>query len=71
MDKQQIINIIGKKICYYRKLKGFSQLDLAAIVNIEKSNLSRLENGRTNPTISTLVDICNALNIDLTLLFDW
>ena len=70
MDKQQVIRKIGNKICEYRELKGLSQLDLSAIVNIEKSNLSRLENGRTNPTIATLVDICNALSIDIKLLFD-
>lgn len=72
MDSRQIIINIGKKICYYRELKGFSQTDLAANLNplSDKTSISRLENGRTNPTVKTLVDICRVLEIDIKDLFD-
>lgn len=46
--------------------KGLSVQELAYRCNIERSNLSRLEAGRTNMTIKTLCIICNALEIKLT-----
>ena len=42
-----------------------SQQDLSAICNMEKSNFSRLEAGRTNPTIFTLKKIADNLEIEL------
>lgn len=41
------------------------QQDLAAKCNIEKSNLSRLEAGGTNPTIYTLFKIAECLDISI------
>jgi ribosome-binding protein aMBF1 (putative translation factor) len=60
---------IGKQIQKLRELKGLSQQDLAAKCNFEKSNMSRLEAGRVNPTISTLEKVANALNVSLVELF--
>lgn len=41
------------------------QQDLAAKCNIEKSNLSRLEAGGTNPTLYTLKKIADNLGVCL------
>ena len=60
---------IGKKIKEIRELKGISQQDLAAKCNFEKSNMSRLEAGKVNSTISTLQKVSNALEIDIVELF--
>ena len=60
---------IGKHIQKVRDLKGISQQDLAAKCNFEKSNMSRLEAGRVNPTLSTLEKVANALDITLAELF--
>ena len=54
---------IGKKICKLRKEKGFSLSKLAEIAGISKSTLSAIESGESNPTISTLWAIANALNV--------
>ena len=56
---------IGKKIKEIRELKGISQQVLAAKCNFEKSNLSRLESGKVNSTISTLEKVSKALEIDI------
>lgn len=66
-DKLQIR--IGKRIQEIRESKGISQQVLAAKCNFEKSNMSRLEAGRVNPTLSTLEKICKALEIDIVELF--
>ena len=63
-DNSLQINV-GKQIQKLRELKGISQQDLAAKCNFEKSNMSRLEAGRVNPTLSTLEKIANALQVTL------
>lgn len=60
---------VGKHIQKLRELKGISQQDLAAKCNFEKSNMSRLEAGKVNPTLSTLEKVANALDITLAELF--
>lgn len=62
---------VGKQIQRLRELKGISQQDLAAKCNFEKSNMSRLEAGRVNPTLSTLEKICKALEVNISELFNF
>ncbi|WP_319231148.1 helix-turn-helix transcriptional regulator [Draconibacterium orientale] len=70
MNIDQLQIKIGNRIRVLRESKGISQQNLAAICNFEKANLSRLEAGRTNPTISTLYKISQALKISLSELID-
>jgi ribosome-binding protein aMBF1 (putative translation factor) len=62
---------VGKQIQKLRELKGISQQDLAAKCNFEKSNMSRLEAGRVNPTLSTLEKVAKALDVTLAELFSF
>lgn len=70
MKKEQIQKIIGERIKLMRESKGISQQVLAAICNFEKGNMSRIEAGRTNPTLFTLYKISQALEIKITDLVD-
>lgn len=60
---------IGKQIRSIREAKEISQQDFAAICNFEKSNMSRIESGRSNLTLKTLHTIAQALCIDISDLF--
>lgn len=60
---------VGKRIQEIRIEKNLSQQDLAAKCNFEKSNMSRLEAGRANATLSTLEKVCEALQINCIELF--
>ena len=60
---------VGKRIQKIRSEKKISQQDLAAKCNFEKSNLSRLEAGRANATLSTLEIVSKALEINTIELF--
>jgi transcriptional regulator with XRE-family HTH domain len=60
---------VGKRIQEIRIEKNISQQDLAAKCNFEKSNMSRLEAGRANATLTTLEKICDALQINYVELF--
>ena len=65
MEKEIVLIRIGMNIKDLREEKNISQQDLAAACNFEKSNMSRIEAGRTNLTIGTLLKICNVLNVRL------
>ena len=60
---------VGKRIQVIRIEKNLSQQDLAAKCNFEKSNMSRLEAGRANATLSTIEIVANALEVDVVELF--
>ena len=62
---------VGKCIQEIRYKKKISQQDLAAKCNFEKSNMSRLEAGKVNPTLATLEKISNALEVNITELFNF
>ena len=70
MNKEELQKIIGSRIKQLRESKGVTQQDLAAMCNFEKGNMSRLEAGRTNPTITTLYKISQALNVKIIDLLD-
>jgi len=65
LDKQEILISVGNKIKEIRQEKGLSQLDLVGKMdgNIDVTNISRIEKGRTNPTVYTLFRIALALEI--------
>ncbi len=69
MSENSLQIIVGKNIQKIRESKGISQQELAAKCNFEKSNMSRLEAGRVNPTLSTLEKVAKALDVSLTELF--
>jgi len=73
--KQLICKLIGAKIRYYRTLSGMnqgglSQTDVAKLANLHPDTISRLERGAYNDSVplSTLIDIADALGIDVALL---
>ena len=65
IDKEDLQTAIGKRIKTLREERNIHQQDLTAKCNIEKSNLSRLEAGGTNPTIYTLFKIAECLDISI------
>lgn len=64
MKKSELLKIVGKRIQNLRLSKGLSQVDLVGKMegNIDTTNISRIESGRTNPTIFTLYRIAVALD---------
>lgn len=68
MEKLEIFKQVGKNIQQIRQSKGLSQVDLVGCIegNIDTTNISRIEQGRTNPTLLTLYHIAQALEVPLT-----
>jgi putative transcriptional regulator len=71
MDKIEFQKRLAKQIVILRREKGLSQVDFGHLIEMEKQNVNRLENGRTNPTAYTLKKIAIALEIPLYRLFDF
>lgn len=65
------LKLLGKNIVRLRKEKDLSQAELAYRIGMEKSNLSVIENGRSNPQIITLIKLAAALDIPLPKLLDF
>lgn len=65
MEKSELLQNVGKKIQKIRTEKGLTQVDLVGRIEgeIDTTNISRIESGRTNPTIYTLYRIAVALDI--------
>jgi len=61
---------IGQRIIALREQKGWSQSDLARACSKDRQAIEKLENGRVNPTLYTLLEIANALEIALSKLVD-
>lgn len=62
MNKEDLLIAIGRNIKKIREEKNISQAELAARCNYEKSNMSRIESGKTNLTIGTLLNIAKSLD---------
>lgn len=65
MTKEQVLKQIGLRIRQLREENKLSIQDLADKLDIEYTNVVRIEKGRANFTIGTLVKIANALNVSL------
>ena len=62
---------IGERIRAYRKLRKFSQEQLAEKINISPTHMSHIETGSTKLSLPVLVDIAQVLNVSTdTLLFE-
>jgi transcriptional regulator with XRE-family HTH domain len=65
-DKEEIF---GKILQDERKAKNVSQEKLAKLTGLDRTSISLIENGKRNPTFSTIVKICSALEIPPSELF--
>lgn len=69
IDKEGLIQI-GLRIKQLRKEKNMSQEQVAFSANISLSQISKLESGRHNTSISSILSICRALNITISDFFN-
>ena len=71
MNKEQLKKKVGQRIVELRSQKGWSQSDLARACNKDRQALEKLENGKVNPTIYSLLEIAKALEVPLKELVDF
>lgn len=61
--------IFGKLLQEQRKAKNISQEKLAKLAGLDRTFISLIENGKRNPTFTTILKICSALEIEPSELF--
>jgi len=59
------LKIIGRNIVRIRKAKGMTQEDLCGAIEMDRSYISEVENGKANASITTLLKIAEALEVDI------
>ena len=73
MDQRQSAKYkqLGLNIAYYRKSRGLSQSQLAELVNISRTHMSRIEIADCAVSLDVVFDICDVLDIKPCQLFDF
>ena len=64
MNKREFQITLGKRIKQLRESKGVSQVELSHLIEIERSNMSRIESGNTNPSSYLLYNISQKLQVE-------
>ncbi len=73
MEKQFFdkYRLLGLNISYFRKAQGLSQSQLAEMVNISRTHMSRIETADCAVSLDVVFAICDALEITPNKLFDF
>ncbi len=71
MTKDELKKKIGQRIVELRTQKGWSQSDLARACHKDRQAMEKLENGKVNPTLYSLLEISKALGVPLKKLVDF
>lgn len=63
---------LGLNIAFYRKMKGLNQDELASIVGVSRTHISKIEapNIISSPSLELIFDIADALNVEPSKLFE-
>ena len=64
---------IGLNIAHYRKLRGYSQMEFAELIDVSRTHLSNIEapKMKTSLSLDLLFKISDALKIDIKELFNF
>jgi len=56
---------LGENLKRIRTAKGISQGEISRKLEVDKSCVSNIENGKTNPTLSTIAKIAKAIGVSV------
>ncbi len=60
---------LGNNLKAIRTAKNITQSELAELLSVDKSFVSNIENGKNNPTLSTITSLAKALKVPVDELF--
>lgn len=66
--EQQLERAIGREVRSLRRQHGMTVTELATLAELSPGMLSKIENGLTSPSLSTLQGLASALNVPVTAL---
>lgn len=70
-EYSSVLKLFGEHIKLHREKLGISQEELAALISSSRSFVSSVELGKTNPSLITIIKLCEVLSIqDMNFIFD-
>lgn len=60
---------LGENLKKIRIRKNVTQVEIAKILGVDRSFVSNIENGKNNPTLSTIANLAKALKVPVDELF--
>jgi len=60
---------LGENLKKIRIQKNITQIEIARILGVDRSFVSNIENGKNNPTLSTITSLAKALDVSTNELF--
>jgi len=63
--------MLGLNIAYYRKLRGYTQLQLAELLNIDRTHMGRVESAQVGASLDMIFNLSDILDVPLGKLFDF
>lgn len=62
---------LGLNIAYYRKDKGFTQLKLSELLNIDRAHMQRIETAKTGVSLDIIFRLSDILDIPVHKFFEF
>lgn len=62
---------LGLNIAFYRKMRGYTQMQLAELLDIDRSHMSAIELANVGASMDVIFKICEVLCISEKELFDF
>ena len=72
-EKKEILETFGICVNEIRKARGMTMLDVEVITGISEGSISKIENGKKNPALTTVIKLAKGLSIrpsELLAIFD-
>ena len=73
MQKEHIeqYQMLGLNIAYYRKKRKLSQSQLAELINVSRTHMSRIDTAECSVSLDVVFNLCKALEVPPRELFDF
>jgi HTH-type transcriptional regulator, competence development regulator len=72
-EKKEILEKFGAYVKQVRNDKGLTMLEVEVITGISEGSISKIENGKKNPALTTIIKLAKGLSVppsELLTLFD-
>jgi len=72
-EKKEILEKFGAYVKQVRNDKGLTMLEVEVITGISEGSISKIENGKKNPALTTIIKLAKGLSVppsELLALFD-
>ena len=70
-DYKESYRKLGLNIAFYRKDRGFTQMQLAELLDIDRSHMSAIELATVGVSLDVIFKLCNVLHVAPKDLFDF